>query len=103
MLAGVSIIKVLSHMDLTVRLGASTMTAVPPTGFTQEKTDARRWAGLQDSRMEQRCGTQAANVLPCRPPEGLPRRVKGADPRHPPVNRQRPLDTAWSGYARSTG
>ena len=37
MLAGVSIIVVLSHMDLPVRLGFSTMTAVPPTGFTQEK------------------------------------------------------------------
>ena len=103
MLAGVSIIEVLSHMDLTVRLGASTMTAVHRPDSLKKK---QRLAAGQVSRiagMEQCCGTQAANVLSRRPPEGLPRRVKGADPRHPPVNRQRPLDTAWSGYARSTG
>lgn len=37
MLADVSIIEVLSHIDLQAHLGASAMAAVPPTGFTQEK------------------------------------------------------------------
>ncbi len=51
----------------------------------------------------QRGGPRVAFVPSHRPPQGLPRRVKGANPAQPPVSRTCPLDAAWEGYARSMG
>jgi hypothetical protein len=55
-------------------------------------------------RTGQGCGRHAVTALSRRPPQGLPRHVKGASP---PATRlsagRRPLDVTWLGYARSTG
>jgi hypothetical protein len=85
------------------RHGPSIVDVLNPQSDNPKQTlAARQVSGI--ARTEQGCRRHVVTVLSRRPPQGLPRHVKGASSR---ANRasagRRPLDVAWLGYARSTG